>query len=54
MIGREFVVNYQIELVATASSGLPVSFASSDSSIADVSGSTVTMKQAGTVIITAS
>ena len=42
------------ELVATASSGLPVTFASSDPTIASVSGTTVTILRAGTVTITAS
>lgn len=38
---------------ATASSGLPVTFSSSDATIASISGSTVTIKKAGTVTITA-
>ena len=42
------------ELVATATSGLPVSFASSDESVATVAGSTVTIVGAGTTTITAS
>jgi len=41
-------------LAATASSGLPVTFVSSDPSIASVSGNTVTINAAGTVTITAS
>lgn len=41
-------------LTATASSGLPVSYTSSDPSIASISGSTVTIHSFGTVIITAS
>ncbi len=39
---------------ATASSGLAVTFISSDATIASVSGNTVTIKKAGTVTITAS
>ena len=42
------------ELAATSSSGLAVSFASSDSSVATVSGSTVTIRGAGTCTISAS
>jgi hypothetical protein len=42
------------ELTATASSGLPVSFASSNSSIASINGNTVTLRAKGTVEITAS
>jgi hypothetical protein len=41
-------------LTATASSGLPVSFASSDPSVATVSGNTVTIVGPGTANITAS
>lgn len=41
-------------LTATASSGLPVSFASSDSAVATVAGDTVTLIGPGTVTITAS
>ncbi|MGA2017577.1 MAG: immunoglobulin domain-containing protein [Opitutaceae bacterium] len=41
-------------LVATASSGLPVSFTSSNPSVAAVSGSTVTIVGPGTTVITAS
>ena len=41
-------------LAASSSSGLPVAFASSDSSVATVSGSTVTVKGEGTCTITAS
>jgi hypothetical protein len=37
---------------ATATSGLPVTFSSSDTSIASVTGNTVTLKKAGAVIIT--
>jgi hypothetical protein len=40
-------------LTATASSGLPVSFASSDPNVASVSGETVTLHKKGTVVITA-
>ncbi|MEN8202365.1 MAG: YDG domain-containing protein [Bacteroidota bacterium] len=41
------------DLVATASSGLPVSFSSSADSIASISGTTLTITGAGTVSITA-
>lgn len=41
-------------LTAISSAGLPVSYTSSDPSIASVSGSTVTIHKAGTVSITAS
>jgi len=43
-----------LNLAATASSGLNVSYASSDTSVATVSGSTVTILKAGSTIITAS
>lgn len=43
-----------INLTATASSGLPVTFTSSDPSIAEVNGSVLTVKASGTVSITAS
>ena len=39
---------------ATASSGLGVSFASSDNTVAEVSGTTLTLKKGGSIIITAS
>jgi hypothetical protein len=42
------------ELAATASSGLGVTYASSDTSVATVAGSTVTILKAGTTTITAS
>ncbi|MFH6985602.1 cadherin domain-containing protein [Marinoscillum luteum] len=42
------------DLTATASSGLSVSYASSDESIATIAGATVTIHAAGTVEITAS
>ncbi len=41
-------------ILASASSGLAVTFISSDATIASVSGNTVTIKKAGTVTITAS
>jgi uncharacterized repeat protein (TIGR03803 family) len=41
-------------LTATASSGLPVSYASSNESVATISGNTVTIMGAGVTIITAS
>ena len=44
----------QFDLTATASSGLEVSYASSDTTVATVSGSTVTILKAGSTIITAS
>jgi hypothetical protein len=40
------------ELNATASSGLAVSFASSDSTVAEVSGNTLTLKKGGSITIT--
>ena len=43
-----------INLTATSSSGLPVTFTSSDDSIAEVAGSVLTLKTTGTVSITAS
>ena len=46
--------NAAFNLSATASSGLPVSFASGDTSVATISGSTVTIVGAGTAVITAS
>jgi len=42
------------DLVATTTSGLPVTFTSSNSLIASISGTTVTIKNAGTIEITAS
>ncbi len=41
------------DLTATSTSGLPISYASSDPLIASVSGRTVTMLNAGTIVITA-
>jgi uncharacterized protein YjdB len=41
------------ELAATASSGLPVTYTSSNSSVASISGSTVTILKAGTATLTA-
>jgi hypothetical protein len=41
-------------LAATASSGLPVSYVSSNTAVATIAGSTLTIKSAGTTIITAS
>ena len=41
------------QLGATASSGLPLSYQSSDTGVAEISGSTVTLKGAGTAVITA-
>lgn len=42
------------DLAATASSGLPVSYDSSDPSVAEISGSTVTLLAGGVTVITAS
>ena len=42
------------DLTATTNSGLPVSYSSSDPSVASITGSTVTIVGAGTTIITAS
>lgn len=42
-----------VDLTATASSGLPVSYSSSDTSVATVEGSTVTILKAGSTTITA-
>ena len=49
-----YAVGATLNLAATASSGLNVSYASSDTSVATVSGSTVTILKAGSTIITAS
>jgi len=46
--------NTTFDLTATASSGLPVSYFSSDESVATVSGNTVTIIGSGTTTITAS
>jgi hypothetical protein len=48
------VGNLPFTLLASASSGLAVSFASSNSTVATVNGSTVTIVGAGTTVITAS
>ena len=48
------MLNQTISLGATASSGLAVTYASSDTSVASVSGSTLTINALGTVTITAS
>ena len=45
---------YSLDGKATASSGLAVSYASSDSSVASLSGTTLTLHSGGTVTITAS
>ncbi|MCX6878404.1 MAG: DUF6288 domain-containing protein [Verrucomicrobia bacterium] len=42
------------DLTATASSGLPVSYVSSDPTVASVAGNTVTLLKAGSITITAS
>lgn len=42
------------ELTAISTSGLPISYTSSDPAIASISGSTVTIHKAGTITITAS
>lgn len=46
--------NAPFQLSATASSGLSVTYTSSDTSVATISGSTVTILKAGTTVITAS
>ena len=52
-IAAKLTTSPPFSLVATASSGLPVSFTSSDLSVATVSGSTMTIVGAGTTEITA-
>jgi hypothetical protein len=49
-----YAVGATLNLAATTTSGLNVSYASSDTSVATVSGSTVTILKAGSTIITAS
>ena len=44
----------QIQLAATASSGLPVTYTVSDNSIATITGSILTMQQPGTAVVSAS
>ena len=53
-LGVKTVGDANFNLNATASSGLPVSYSTSDSSVASISGSTVTILTAGSAIITAS
>jgi hypothetical protein len=53
-LGNSVVGDPPFTLGATASSGLPVSYTSSDPNVATVSGSTVTIVGAGTTTITAS
>ena len=48
------MIDQSITLSATASSGLAVSYASSDSTVASVSGNSLTIHNLGTVTITAS
>ena len=48
------MIDQSITLSATASSGLAVSYASSDSAVASVSGNSLTIHNLGTVTITAS
>jgi hypothetical protein len=50
---RTYVPGDTFTLTATATSNLPVSFASSDPAVATVSGSTVTVQGAGTTTLTA-
>ncbi len=51
--GRQFLGDDPFTPQATASSGLPVSFTSSDSAVATVSGSVITITGVGTAMITA-
>ncbi len=51
---NKFTTDTPFALTATASSGLPVSYASSNPLVATVSGSTLTIVGAGTTVITAS
>jgi len=51
---NKHVNDVAFELTATASSGLPVTFTSSDSSVASITASTVTILKVGSVTITAS
>jgi hypothetical protein len=53
-LANRFVGEAPFALSSTASSGLPVSFASSNPAVATVSGSTVTVVAAGTTNLTAS
>jgi hypothetical protein len=53
-IDDKFLGDGSFTLSATTSSGLPVSYSSSDASMASVSGNVVTMHTTGTVAITAS
>ena len=50
----KFVPNGLITLLATASSGLPVSYTSNPTTVVQVSGNTLIMKKTGTTTITAS
>lgn len=54
LAARTFVANDPLALGATASSGLTVTYASSNPAVATVSGSTLTVVGAGSVTITAS
>ncbi len=51
---RPSVGNAPFTLTATATSGLPVSYVSSNPAVATISGTTVTLVGAGTAVITAS
>lgn len=53
-ISDKLITDAPFNLSATASSGLPVTFASSDPAIATVSGNTVTIVGAGSAMLTAS
>lgn len=53
-LGTHYIGDSAVVLLATASSGLPLSFRSSDSSIAQVVGDSLRFLSAGTVVITAS
>jgi hypothetical protein len=54
LASQPYSFNDAIVLSATASSGLPVSYSSSDTNVVDVSGSTLIIKGVGSALITAS
>lgn len=51
---KKYYGDASFTLTATASSGLPVSFSSSDESVATISGNVVTIHESGAAVITAS
>lgn len=53
-IGNKTATDPPFQLVGASSSGLPVSFTTSDASILEIVGTTATIKGSGTVTITAS